>query len=610
MADRQLQSIQDTIRIPFYQTPNIHGELVFSSARRDQVFQNLVPQFAIDSSNQSKEQYLTKRPGIKSLDVDFMTGIVADKTQCTLMDAIVITALYDVVVVAVFDDSTNKIHIICVRPGGSGSTNEIGNFTPTASRDDFLFLTEYTQASGGSTFPAVAVSWTNQALTASKGYYATSSSGTFGAGTLTEITDTDFPPKQTPALISIGKFVWLNGRMYIASLDGRIHNCALNDLATWDGGVVAAQAYPDQCMGLERYKHHVVAFGRDSIEFFNDVGNEPGPLEPTQQAFIKFGAKSPRTTINCNDVLYWISYGKNGVGGLWMLDGYTPVKISTPYIDRWLSGVYAAGDIQSFNIQTARILGKAHLIINGVGGNSAIAIQNMSFDISTLPTGVDEYPLSSDDMESNIWCYNLEDNTWWALQVQGQRLIGLRCAGTQFASPNNSSFPLYYDQILFYCPYPSELANTHSHQYLYRWSDSGSGDTICGDELGDSSDPNYPILPITTVAQTNQLWFGNEKRKRINKCKIIMDVPLQNDSPFAYSMYVFYYKDPPVSSGFGGTVEPVANRGFEFPNLLNIPRYYISNLGTGRAWTFAVVEKSFTNFTLRALELDIQQNSH
>src|SRR6478736_1910002 len=283
MADRPLQAVQDVLRVPLYGMENIHNDLS-DNAVLGQYIQNMIPQFAIDQVTQSKESYLVKRPGLQLVpSSNFMTGIVNDISQCSVLDAIPITAVYDVYVIAVFHDSNDTIYIIGARPAAA-SYVKIGSFAPTASVDDYCFLSEITQAVAGSATPAVV----------------------FAAASLVEITSTGFPPKQTPALISIGRFVWLNGVNYIASLDGRIWNSTSNgnDITTWNAGVVAVQAYPDQCMGLERYKHHGIAFGRNSIEFFNDVGDTPGPLQPTQQAFIKFGARSPRLIKNVNDIMY------------------------------------------------------------------------------------------------------------------------------------------------------------------------------------------------------------------------------------------------------------------------------------------------------------------
>ena len=609
MADRPLQSIQDTLRIPFYQTENAYNAYD-ASQLFNQININLIPQYHMDHSSDAKEQTLLKRPGLAKISSsDFMTGIVDDLTSCVIMDAIPISALYDVFVVAVFDNSTGKIYIIMARPFNQTYV-KMGSISST-SLNDYCFLTEYTQASGGSTFPAVAISWTNEDLTLSKGYYATSGSGVFAAASLTEITDTDFPPKQTPGLITLGRFVWLNSLMFIPSIDGRIWNSATNDISTWNGGVIAAQAYPDQIIGLARYKHHIVAFGRNSIEFFNDVGADSditSPLASTQQAFIKFGAKSPRMIRNMNDVLYWVGYGSDNAIGLWMLDGYTPVKLSTPYIDIFIANFNQSNDAQNINMQVTTMGSKPIVVLNGINEIGTPAINTMPAFASTYPTGTvgtDTYPLEVTDFQSNIWCYNVEDKTWFALNLQGDPTVWMIGAGTEFANPSQTAgIPGYYTQIVLYNQQdPSSGGTRRSQQYLYTW---GNDANEVLDETSDSSASNYPNVPVTTVAQTNTFWFGNEKRKRVNKSKVLLMTSDLSHTSDVTSMYTFYLRDQNIiESGFLNNLQ---TRGCEFPN--DAYRYYINNLGTGRAWSFAVVEKSKQPLLLKALEVDIQQNSH
>lgn len=603
MSDRPLQATQDSLRIPLYGEENPHG-FNDNSIGLDQMFINMIPTFSVDQNTQTKSSLLVKRPGIIQLSgLDWMTGIVNDKAQCTILDAIPITAVYDVFVVAVFDASNSTIYIIQIRPN-AGTSTKIGSFTPTASVDDFCFLSEYSQSSAGSLFPAVAVSWTNKALTASKGYWAKTTAGVFTAASLTEITDTGFPAKQTPALITTGRFVALNATLYIATLDGRIYNsvAANNDAATWTDtnsqiGFLSTNMYPDQCIGIERYKHHIVAFGRNSIEFFNDVGTTPCPLQPTQQAFIKFGAKSPRTIRNVNDVLYWIAYGNDGASGLWMLNGYTPSKLSSDQIDFTLTGINNGGDPSFYNLQATSINNIPHLIINGITIVSPIC---QSYPGTVPVNATDTYTLNVvNDCSVGSLCYNIRDRTWWFTNNSA----GLICAGTEFSTPAVSSAANYYCQILFY----SQVGANLSQNYVYTWNFISSSIFNNYDDFPDLLDTRYPNQPITSVVQMNTMWFGNEKRKRINKFKVIGYIPRNNTDSNVYSYYLFYLKDQ--DSLLSGTGLPNLHlRSFVFPN--SFFRYYINNLGMGRAWSFCLVEKSKQPLTLKAIELDIQQGSH
>lgn len=627
MSDKPIQSIQDTIRLSLYEETNINSDINAFMWPYDQHHINFIPRFNVDPTTQTKTSYLQKRPGIGLISTsDFMTGLVNDPTQCTIWDAIAITALYDVFVIAVFDASNSTVYIIMARPANA-SYVKIGSFAPTATVDDYCFLSEYTQSNAGSTYPAVAVSWTNKALTASKGYYARSNAGVFAAASLTEITDTGFPPKQTPALISIGKFVPLNGTIYIASLDGRIWNSAStnNDISTWTDttsqiGVISANAYPDQLFGLEKYKHNIIAFGRSSIQFFEDVGNNPCPLAEMPQAFIKFGVKSPRVIRNVNDILYWIAYGNDGATGLWQLDGYTPVKLSNGLLDLLIS--VSSADYCSINLQASLINNIPHLILNT--GNPIYTTPALYYDTTnSYPTKADDttdsdtYPLPTNNNNRlnefgyNSICYNLVDKTWWGLQLLLNCAYYPICAGMEFNVPTSTNSVNNFSNIILYNVRGGGSTGAVT-KYIYQWKLSPLG--TVSDEVGDTTGSYSAEQPVVSLVQLNRVWFQNEKRKRINKFKLITAVDQNRNEPTShFSIYVYFQKDPNMAIdtlAAPGTpfIHNLFVRGMSFPK--GTARYFLSNLGMGRVWQFCVVEKSKLPFRLYGIELDIQQGSH
>lgn len=602
MADRQLQAIQDTVKLPLYQEEN--SKRSYDTNRYfNQFFQNLVPEFEIDEANQTKVQSLSKRQGIAKLGTtDWMTGNVADATKVTILDVIPITAVYDVMVVACYDGSNNTIYIIQVRPQ-AGTTVKIGSFTsvPACTKDDYCFLSEINTVSAGSALPAVAVSYLNSIQTVGKGYYAITASGVFTAASLTEITDTGFPPKQTPALIPIGRIIQMNQTYYIATLDGTIWNsyAGQNDITLWKNatsqiGSIKVGSYPDQCMGIERYKHHIVAFGRNTIEFFNETDTTLSActLQNTQQAFIKIGCKSPRMIRNINDTLFWFAYGDAGTIGLWMLDGYTPTKLSTPYIDTAAKNTWDADwDHPYINLQGALINQKPHIVVSG------IQFQHMNVSNPSFPTSVngvnDTYPFNSNYLAPpNCACYNVQDRTWWtfAPSFSAFRTPFFVTEFTGLPSDGN------YDQIVFWNSWGA--AATLASKNVFK---------IRSDAIYCDYDPDGAAeVPLITIAQLNPQWFGNQKRKRINKCSIILDYPGAGDAN-NYALYLTYVRDNVQDQSAGESVN-IVYRGIKIPNAKY--RHYFNNLGTGRVWQFQILERTKLNIVYKAIELDIQQGSH
>lgn len=602
MSDHTLQAVQDTLKIPLYQEENPRRSYDFSG-QFGQFFQNLVPEFAIDPTSESRVSTLSKRQGIAKLGTtDWLTGIVADATKITILDFIAITALYDVFVAAVFDGSNNTIYIIQIR-AQAGTATKIGSFTsvPACTKDDYCFLSEANTASGGNALPAITVSYTNSLLTLGKGYYAISASGVFTAASLTEITDTGFPPKQTPALINIGRIIYMNQTYYVATLDGRIFNnyAGQNDVTLWKNannqiGSIQVGTYPDQCVGIERYKHHIVAFGRNTMEFFNetDTTSSATTLVNTQQAFIKIGAKGPRMIKNINDSLYWFSYGDAGTIGLWHLDGYTPVKLSTPYVETAAKNSWASDwDHPEINIQAALINQKLHIIVSGIRTSH---MNTLSTDVPTTTDGVaDTYPFSSFYLEPTIAvCYNVADKTWWNY-LPGFLNIRSAWFATEFTGLPSAG---NYDQIVLHGA--SNSYGSFAHKNVYKLRTDGA--------YTDYDPDNAVEVPIITIAQLNPQWFGNQKRKRVNKLSLITDYLGDSDANH-YGLHMVYVRDN-VQSDTGVSLVGGVYRSIKIPNAQY--RHYFNNLGTGRVWSFSFLERSKLNFVYKAIELDIQQGSH
>lgn len=604
--DNPINQIQDTIRQMWYSETN-SGE---STQLEGQFFQqcvNLVPTFVHDTFlpyGRPREQVLEKRDGLTCLvtgasaSLQWASFLGANAPGVVVLDAIPITAVYDVIVVACYDPIGNANYIVQVRPI-TGTATVIGN--PAIAKGDQLFLTEISQVSSGNLVPGVAVCQSSTGKTVGAGYYAVTSGGVFSVSSLITITDTGFPANQTPALIPTGRFQQLNGVTYIASVDGQIWNSStfpINDISIWkdangDLMVASASFYPDQLVGLERYKNHIVAFGTNSIEFFDNQGNSPSPLGVLDQATIKFGAISPILIKNLNDQLYWVAYGTEGVTGLWTLDGYTPTKISTPYIDYLMSNTLSGGLIPQLTGGT--INSRAHIFVNGL---ESLNIVNSI----TLPGSSDTYPPDNPpENTGQIQCYNIVDQTWWSMNCYTQFQVGIMPV-TGFPNPSINASEYYTQYVLLL----SHNAGSPRPDYLYAFWTAGDGTTKFGDV--DPRSAFFPgnIDPISIYVQCNPLWFTNEKRKKVSRFKLIRDgfVPIAGDNN-VYAGYFIYNRDNDMTST--GAANSFVRR-VVLPPQTN--RYYINNLGTGRMWTFGYFEKTLSPTRIHSYEIDVQQNSH
>lgn len=158
-------------------------------------------------------------------------------------------------------------------------------------------------------------------------------------GSLTEITDADFPPKQTSPLTITGNFVHMDGIPFIMTTNGQIWHGDINTLINWKStSSISAQESPDPGVGIIRYKSYIYALGRNSGEFFQNTGNAAGSvLSRVKDATHTVGCISNRAIIEFNDTVIWA--GGSSSPGIYMLDGFRPKKISTEEIDFFLEGV-------------------------------------------------------------------------------------------------------------------------------------------------------------------------------------------------------------------------------------------------------------------------------
>lgn len=221
-------------------------------------------------------------------------------------------------------------------------------------------------------------------------------------GALTQVTDIDYPGEA--GLTTTGTVVHLNGYAFIMTTDGRIWNSDLGSISAWSAtSFVSSNMYPDKGVGLARYKDLIVAFGRETVEFFRDVGNATGsPLHRVPEGFIKVGAYSETAIAQLEDTVVWVSSSDLGGLSVYMLDGYKPTRISDNAIDNKIA--LSSGNV--IHVTGAKLGGKTLFFI--------------SFAAVTF-------------------VYSVEDQTWHEWAPGGGSILWHKFAGHSSATPVNYS---------------------------------------------------------------------------------------------------------------------------------------------------------------------------
>lgn len=131
--------------------------------------------------------------------------------------------------------------------------------------------------------------------------------------------------------------VYLDGYFFVMDPQGRIWNSAINDPGTWTAlGFLSMQNEPNGGVAIAKLATFVIGFGVWTIEFFFDNANAApaSPLSPQITLPIQTGCAAGESVVDMQSTLVWIGQTRHEAQGVYKFDGYNPVRISTPFVDR------------------------------------------------------------------------------------------------------------------------------------------------------------------------------------------------------------------------------------------------------------------------------------
>lgn len=132
---------------------------------------------------------------------------------------------------------------------------------------------------------------------------------------------------------------YLNSRLYIIGPGGRIYNSGAGAYTTWNTTwFIVPEIRGDETIAIANYRNHIAAFGRTSLEFFQDGGIEIGsPLVRQEQYTQLFGISRARNYTQTGDKLFFLSWEDRFGYGVYTLDSFTVKRLSDHYIDSVLN---------------------------------------------------------------------------------------------------------------------------------------------------------------------------------------------------------------------------------------------------------------------------------
>jgi hypothetical protein len=176
-----------------------------------------------------------------------------------------------------------------------------------------------------------------------------------GAG-LTEITDADFPG-DTETLA--GTFAHIDGFACILTTRGRLWASDLNSVTGWTANNFGStNSAPDQGVAAIKWRHYIIAFGTESMEFWHNVGLSPFPLARAAGMTQKVGAVDADAIAQIADTVWWCGSTPQGGMSIFQWDGVLS-RVSTPEID----AILILAGASNVTLSTIRFYGRSFVLV-------------------------------------------------------------------------------------------------------------------------------------------------------------------------------------------------------------------------------------------------------
>lgn len=160
------------------------------------------------------------------------------------------------------------------------------------------------------------------------------------AGTITAVTDVDFPPLRTPAKSLIPGSVYLNGVFYVMTTEAVFANSDAvtnNDPLAWEAAVLTAEFEGNDVVAISKNLVYVVVFKQFFTEVFYDAANPVGnPLSTVAGAKMNVGLKAARALADCGGDLLFVGQTTEGSVSVLRISALSLSVVSTPAVERIL----------------------------------------------------------------------------------------------------------------------------------------------------------------------------------------------------------------------------------------------------------------------------------
>lgn len=162
---------------------------------------------------------------------------------------------------------------------------------------------------------------------------------TLSANTFEQVTDTDLRTPIWGGAFLDSYFLALNVNANTFQLSG------LLDGLSWNGlDVGETNQSSDAKIAMIVSQKKLWLQGTKTTEVWYDSGDAGFPLQPYLDSVIEHGTAAPFSSVSFDNTVYFVGGDAQGTGLVWRFNGYTPERVSTYAVDRYLQQLPTLAD--------------------------------------------------------------------------------------------------------------------------------------------------------------------------------------------------------------------------------------------------------------------------
>jgi hypothetical protein len=175
------------------------------------------------------------------------------------------------------------------------------------------------------------------------------------AATATAILNAFPTPNYVPGTVFLDQYVFIGG------CDNRIYSSNLNQPTKWSAlDYISFEQGPDRLLAISRHLNYLVGFGEWTMQLYYDAGNPNGsPLAVASSYMTELGCAAPASIVQSEQTVFWVGQSKANGPSVYLLEGTSPLRISTSNIDRFLQ----ASTLQKVTAYTVKVNGHLFYVL-------------------------------------------------------------------------------------------------------------------------------------------------------------------------------------------------------------------------------------------------------